>query len=397
MLWILAVEKMTRYLSMVLGFTLLSFVAVVFSQERRSLSVADIEELLKAGVSQRRVAELIGEWGVNWEVTAEVKERLKAAGADAVVTQAVERAALEFSKRKLEEERAKAEADRRKVEEEKQRVEEERRKVEEEKRKIEEARRREEEERRKAKEEARSKSESAPKTIKGKDGAEMVLIPAGEFWMGCNDKVDRQCRNDEKPGRRVYLDAFYIDRFEVTNSQYERFMKGASQPAPPFWNSKHLNGAAQPVVAVSWSEAEAYCRWAGKRLPTEAEWEKAARGTDGNRYPWGDDLDSTKANYASKKAQRTVAVGSYAAGASPYGVHDMAGNVHEWVADWYANDYYKRAASNNPKGPDSGQRRVLRGGGWDSSAEYVRSSRRDQFDPESRSSISGFRCVQDVR
>ena len=141
------------------------------------------------------------------------------------------------------------------------------------------------------------------KVLKGEDGAEMVLVPAGEFLMGSTDY------EDEKPPHRVSLDAFYIDKFETTNGLYKRFMDATNRTAPSLWSNTSYNGASQPVVGVSWEDADAYCRWAGKRLPTEAEWEKAARGTDGRKYPWGEQWDASRAN-AENKLGKTAPVGS---------------------------------------------------------------------------------------
>lgn len=198
---------------------------------------------------------------------------------------------------------------------------------------------------------------------------------------------------DEKPRRRVYLDAYYIDKYEVTNALYGKFMQATGRSAPTLWGA-NFNGPAQPVVGVSWDDAEAYCKWAGKRLPTEAEWEKAARGTDGRKYPWGEQWDSSRANSSEAKLNKTAPVGSYPAGASPYGAHDMAGNVWEWVADWYDANYYQRAPGSNPKGPDSGQYRVLRGGSWLHVPWLLRSATRFWYVPTGRSYIIGFRCAQ---
>jgi formylglycine-generating enzyme required for sulfatase activity/uncharacterized caspase-like protein len=223
-----------------------------------------------------------------------------------------------------------------------------------------------------------------PRTMRTEDGAEMVLVPAGEFTMGSNEY------DDEKPPRRVYLDAFHIDKYEVTNALYRRFVSATSRGAPGYWNDARFNGDPQPVVGVSWHDAAAYCGWAGKRLPTEAEWEKAARGTDGRRYPWGEQWDASRANSGGKP----VSVGSYPGGVSPYGAHDMAGNVWEWVADWYEAAYYQRSPERNPKGPDSGQYRVVRGGSWDFSPIGLRASYRNYGTPDRRFSLVGFRCAR---
>jgi formylglycine-generating enzyme required for sulfatase activity len=227
-----------------------------------------------------------------------------------------------------------------------------------------------------------------PKAGRSEDGAEMVLVPAGEFLMGSDDGAD------EKPPHRVYLDAFSIDKYETTNALYRRFMDATNRAAPWYWSDAKGNGATQPVVGVSWGDADAYCRWAGKRLPTEAEWEKAARGTDGRKYPWGEQWDASRANWGESKLGKTAPVGSYPGGVSPYGAHDMAGNAWEWVADWYDKDYYQRSPERNPKGPDSGSARVLRGGSWFYDAFYLRTANRDGYTPVSRSYVIGFRCAR---
>jgi len=370
----------------ILLFPLVFVASVAISQERRPLSVADVEFLLKEIVSRKRVAELIEERGINFEATGEIRGRLEKAGADTLVMLALVRASQEFVKKKFEQQRRLAE-ERRKAEEEKRRVEEERKTAEEDARRKEEERQRRverairvERERRKAEEEEMERR------------AGMVLIEAGEFWMGSNDG-----RENEKPRRRVYLDGFYIDRYEVTNSQYEKFMKATGHEAPEFWSDWSSNEPEQPVVGVSWHDAEAYCKWAGRRLPTEAEWEKAARGTDGRKYPWGNgEPDGSKANYYFWWIffTRTAHVGSYPKGVSPYGVHDMAGNVWEWVADWYGESYYQRAPSRNPNGPEFGPYRVLRGGAW-LIAFYndLRSSYRHAENPTYRHHYLGFRCA----
>ncbi|MBM3219216.1 MAG: hypothetical protein FJZ38_11155 [Candidatus Rokubacteria bacterium] len=226
------------------------------------------------------------------------------------------------------------------------------------------------------------------KVVKGDDGAEMVLVPAGEFTMGSHAWAD------EEPPHRVHLDAFYVDKYETTNALYERFMRAANRPAPNFWSETKWNGSSQPVVGVSWDDADAYCRWAGKRLPTEAEWEKAARGADGRKYPWGEQWDASWTNSGESRLGKTAPVGSYPSGVSPYGAHDMAGNVWEWVADWYGKDYYQRSPERNPDGPDSGHTRVLRGGSWNNAPSALRAAVRSSLTPDYRSYNVGFRSAR---
>ena len=234
-----------------------------------------------------------------------------------------------------------------------------------------------------------------PQTIIGKDGAEMILIPAGEFIMG---SPESEGDDDEHPQHTVFLDAFYIDKYEVTNAQYKQFMDATGHEAPGLWNDERFNQPNQPVVSVSWHDAVAYAEWAGKRLPTEAEWEKAARGTDGRKYPLGNEWDSSKCNSGvdGDGYEYAAPVGSFPDGASPYGVMDMAGNVDEWCADLYDEDYYSRSPQQNPKGPDSGSRRVFRGGSWDSSLTLLRCADRGNFVPTWAASDIGFRCSQDL-
>jgi iron(II)-dependent oxidoreductase len=192
-----------------------------------------------------------------------------------------------------------------------------------------------------------------------KDGAEMVLITAGEFIMGSTD-YEKDALAHEKPQRKVYLDAYYMYKTEVTVSQYRKFCAatGWKMPVAPNWGWKENH----PIVNVTWNDSKAYSEWANASLPTEAQWEKAARGTDGRIFPWGNDWENGAkcVNWTSS----TKPVGSILAGASPYGMLDMAGNVWEWCIDWYGSDYYKTALAKNPTGPTSGDYRVLRGGSW---------------------------------
>ena len=227
----------------------------------------------------------------------------------------------------------------------------------------------------------------------GRDGAPMVLIPAGEFQMGSNDGSD-----NEKPVHTVYLDAFYMDKYEVTNALYKKFVDTTGHRAPHYWSDPKYNAPNQPVVGVNWHDAVAYAEWAGKRLPTEAEWEKAARGgLSGKKYPWGDLISHDDANYEGTAGrdqwQDTAPVGSFAP--NGYGLYDMAGNVFEWCSDWYGSDYYSSSPKNNPKGPSSGEYRVIRDGGWYDNANGLRVAVRF-YSPQFRTFYGlGFRCAAD--
>lgn len=222
----------------------------------------------------------------------------------------------------------------------------------------------------------------------------MVSIPAGAFFMGCNAAVDTNCFDDEKPGRTVSLDAFTIDTYEVTVANYRQCVEAGKCTALDMggscnWNQS--NRAQHPINCMDWNQAKTYCEWQGKRLPTEAEWEKAARGTDKRVYPWGNEWDAKKANV---NTSGTVAVGSYAAGISPYGAYDMSGNVWEWTADWYADVYYQNSPVRNPKGLASGNTRSVRGGSWGDRTQGARASNRYRLDPGNRSDFIGVRCAQ---
>jgi formylglycine-generating enzyme required for sulfatase activity len=224
-------------------------------------------------------------------------------------------------------------------------------------------------------------------TLRAADGAVMIYVPAGEFLMGSTDS-DKDADDDEKPQHSVYLDAYWIDQHEVTDAQYQKCVAAAAcQPAHSYWS-----GSQEPVN-LSWAAAVAYSTWVGGRLPTEAEWEKAARGTDGRIYPWGNEWDVSKANTQEANLLRTANVGSYPAGASPYGLLDVAGNVWEWVSDWYGEDYYAHSPARNPPGPTSGSDRVVRGGSWGHSQVEARAAMRGSTYPADDCEKLGFRVV----
>ena len=245
---------------------------------------------------------------------------------------------------------------------------------------------------------------------------ELARVVAGYFAMG-----SAEGRADEQPVHQVYLDEFYIDRFEVNNDQYAAFLNDINRNAD---EEGHLlldvrdadaqiryndtgyapiSGTEQrPVAEVSWFGARAYCTWAGMQLPTEAMWEKVARGTDGRIYPWGDSIDRSRANYGKEGCCRgdasdgffgSAPVGSYQRGVSPYGAYDMGGNVWEWVVDWYGEEYYAQSPERDPQGPDAGISRVLRGGSMSSDPYRLRTTDRSGLPPSVSYIIVGFRCA----
>jgi iron(II)-dependent oxidoreductase len=230
---------------------------------------------------------------------------------------------------------------------------------------------------------------------------QLVLIPGGEFMMG------RDGEGDCAPAHTVRIDSFYIDRYEVTNAEYYGFCQATDHPLPELWGMAEFHCGPEfpdhPVVGVSWRDANAYARWAGKRLPTEAEWECAARGglVDMD-YPNGPDLDPSLANYFIRDpAQReqyrggTAPVGRYPP--NGYDLHDMAGNVVEWVADWYDAESYRASPRANPTGPETGKFRVIRGGGWHSGPYCNRVYYRNALPPQWLDFNVGFRCAKDAR
>ena len=246
----------------------------------------------------------------------------------------------------------------------------------------------------------------------------LLYVPAGNFKMGSTGaqlaKLEKICMDiggqtqieclaayaDETPQHAVYLDAIRIDQTEVTNAMYAKCVAdGACDPPQKAQSATHTSYygssqfAAYPVIYVDWSQADAYCTWAGRSLPSEAQWEKAERGTDGRTYPWGEKIDTDKANY-NKNVGDGAKVGGYPAGTSPYGALDMAGNVWEWTADWYYEGYYRDATTGrNPTGPDSGTERTLRGGSWAGNETAQTTMIRLMYDPAKVSYNLGFRCA----
>ena len=225
----------------------------------------------------------------------------------------------------------------------------------------------------------------------------MVEIPAGEFAMGLDGL---QALEDERPQHRVWLQTFFIDLHEVTTAQYASFLAATNRAAPWQWDTVDLTQHGdRPVIGVDWSDADAYCRWKGKRLPTEAEWEKSARGTDGRLYPWGNrtpnkDLANFALGARFSYSQVLMPAQSYEHAKSPYGLYHMAGNVWEWVQDWYAVNYYEVSPEQNPQGPEQGQFKVVRGGSWSDLPKYLLTYNRFKLLPETRNSYTGFRCAK---
>jgi len=235
----------------------------------------------------------------------------------------------------------------------------------------------------------------------------MVYVPAGDFIMGSDPDRDPLADPlDEFPQHTVYLDAYFIDKFEVSNADYTKFVEATGHRNSIFWDNPKFNHPDQPVVGVTWGDAAAYAEWIDKRLPTEAEWEKASRGTDGRIWPWGNEFEPTKCNFDDDKkfdghldGYATAApVDSFHQGASPYGALHMAGNVSEWVSDWFDMDYYLVSPRENPQGPKtSGMgKKSWRGSSWFAGFDYVRCAYRDYDDIVGSSQIIGFRCAMDA-
>ncbi len=235
------------------------------------------------------------------------------------------------------------------------------------------------------------------KTRMGDEGREMVQIPEGPFTMGSNDGDP-----DEAPEHQVFLKAYFIDKKEVSQEEYTRFAKMTKRPMPKIevFEDDQAKVLKPELVAmsVSWEDAKAYCKWAGKRLPTEAEWEKAGRGEGKRKYPWGDKFLTGSANLdgAEDGHKYLAPPGSFEAGRSPYGVYDMTGNVAEWVEDSYEENIYKKAVYRDPKGPSDGQLKVVRGGSWRETEQNARLSKRFAAKYWRTDITIGIRCAADL-
>ena len=242
----------------------------------------------------------------------------------------------------------------------------------------------------------------------GKDGAPMAVIPKGEFVMGTNEG-----RSNERPEHKVWLPTYAIDQVEVTMSRYARFIEATGHEAPPLWDYEAVGKVGdRPAVGLTWRDAVAYCKWAGKRLPTEAEWEKAARGADARRYPWGHmqpfvDIANynrgvwvsyaiTLVSVESGVKGMSIRHGLKEGGKSPYGLYHMSGNAAEWVADWYDREYYQKSPAKNPTGPASGEKRVIRGGSWSDAPVGLRTTARVSAEPDFQDLTMGVRCAMGV-
>ena len=234
----------------------------------------------------------------------------------------------------------------------------------------------------------------------------MVEVPQGNFWMGCNLEVDAECKVErEAPMREVKLNTFEIDVYEVTAGDYRACIVAGACEYGGASDNGYSNYAMErddhPMNFVTWDEASTFCAWRGKRLPTEAEWEKAARGADGRKYPWGDNERSC--DYAVMNDSgigcgtgQTWPIGQKPMGMSIYGVHDLIGNVAEWTADWFESEYYQTAPQANPAGPSEGRLKVVRGGSFLNPEEYLRAANRLDYSPETRASLFGFRCARSL-
>ncbi|MGP0591911.1 SUMF1/EgtB/PvdO family nonheme iron enzyme [Nitrospira sp. T9] len=263
--------------------------------------------------------------------------------------------------------------------------------------------------------------------LSGNDDVPMILIPAGEFRMGSTENQISSLLKDfegiqfnafqaEIPQRQISLKAYYLDQYEVSYRHYRAFLESTGRAAPAFWENERFHKPDHPVLGVTWYDATAYCTWAGKRLPTEAEWEYAARGPQGYAYPWGNSWDPQRTNTASYWAGKNFSsmakwgewmqtaldrgkagpleVGTFSNGVSPFDIHDMAGNISEWVFDWYTPYENQPTLIHNPNGADSGTMKVHRGGSWSVSSIFARSTYRARENPEKRSPYIGIRCAK---
>jgi formylglycine-generating enzyme len=233
----------------------------------------------------------------------------------------------------------------------------------------------------------------------GKDAAPMVFVPEATFWMGTREEIGEF---DEKPAREVNIRSYFIDLYEVTNAQYQKFIEATRRPRQEvmvfFDDVSVLFQPTLPAVGVSWFDANAYCAWSEKRLPTEAEWEHAARGDDQRQWPWGASFIEGTANIRGEEDGFTYTspVGGYEAGRSAFGLYDMSGNALEWVWDWYSEFFYKEGQVTLPKGPDEGMTKTLRGGSWDNSMNDARTTKRYAVSPNRKEATIGFRCAMDA-
>lgn len=252
--------------------------------------------------------------------------------------------------------------------------------------------------------------------VEGKEGAPMIKIPAGEFKMG-----DNKGPRNERPEHMVWVDTYFIDQYEITMERYQKFLDETNHDFPPLWDdgAAFEEAADRPAVGMAWGSAKAYCEWVGMRLPTEAEWEKAARGTDGRRYPWGHMqpfVDIARYNlgttgwvgYAITLAPVTSGVtgmsirhGLKEGTKSPYGLYHMAGNASEWVVDWYDRNYYEKSPKRNPQGPGTGEKKIYRGGSWEDPPKRLRVTTRASAEPnfpvDANDLTIGFRCAMEAK
>jgi formylglycine-generating enzyme required for sulfatase activity len=226
--------------------------------------------------------------------------------------------------------------------------------------------------------------------LRVKDNAIVVNVPAGNFIMG---STEDEGKPDERPQHQVYVSEFLIDKTEATWRQFRKFVNATGKPLPPtpIWGTPD----GYPVSFILWEEAREYCEWVGGRLPTEAEWEKAARGIDGRNYPWGKEWDPGRCNSIDGGPHRPESAGSFPDCVSTYGVLDMSGSMWEWCADWYGENYYSIGSSRDPEGPPSGRLRVIRGGAWMSQPLWMRAAYRFKVPVSTRKADHGFRCVHD--